>query len=67
MNENAKKRIQAIKENSKLFDEEIASRGLKIEDVTLGSINKSMSKENINLKKLFDKKILGFMDHLKQI
>ena len=55
----AKKRIQAIKENSKLFDEEIASRGLKIEDVTLGSINKSMSKENINLKKLFDKKTIG--------
>ena len=55
----SKKRIQAIKENSKLFDEEIASRGLKIEDVTLGSINKSMSKNNINLKKLFDKKTIG--------
>ena len=55
----SKKRIQAIKENSKLFDEEIASRGLKIEDVTLGLINKSMSKENINLKKLFDKKTTG--------
>ena len=55
----SKKRIQAIKENSKLFDEEIASRGLKIEDVTLGSINKSMSKDNINLKKLFDKKTIG--------
>ncbi len=55
----SKKRIQAIKENSKLFDEEIASRGLKIEDVTLGSVNKSSSKEDINLKKLFDKKTIG--------
>ena len=55
----SKKRIQAIKENPKLFDEEIASRGLKIEDVTLGSISKSISKENTDLKKLFDKKTIG--------
>ena len=54
-----KKRIQAIKENSELFDEEISSRGLKTEDVTLGFVNKSMSKENENLKKLFDKENIG--------
>ena len=55
----SKKRIQAIKENSELFDEEISSRGLKTEDVTLGFVNKSMSKENENLKKLFDKENIG--------
>ena len=57
--DNNKKRIQAIKENSELFDEEISSRGLKTEDVTLGFVNKSMSKENENLKKLFDKENIG--------
>ncbi len=54
-----KKRIQAIKENSELFDEEISSRGLTTEDVTLGFVNKSKSKENENLKKLFDKENIG--------
>ncbi len=54
-----KKRIRAIKENSGLFDEEIFSRGLKKDDVTLGFVTESTSKGNENLRKLFDKKTIG--------
>ena len=47
------KRIQEIKSNPALFNEEISSRGLKIDDVTLGNINKSKSVANENLRELF--------------
>ena len=53
------KRIEKIKVNPKLFNEEISSRDLKTEDVTLGYVNKSTSKENKNLKDLFNKENVG--------
>ena len=53
------KRIEKIKVNPELFNEEISSRGLKTEDVTLGYVNKSTSKENKNLKDLFNKENVG--------
>ncbi|MFL2793704.1 MAG: SurA N-terminal domain-containing protein [Paracoccaceae bacterium] len=54
-----KKRIERIKANSELFDEEISSRGLKTEDVTLGFVNKTTSEENKNLREIFNKKNIG--------
>ena len=57
--EEIKKRIEKIKTNSELFNNEISSRGLKTEDVTLGYVNKSTSEENKNLRKLFNKKNIG--------
>ena len=53
------KRIQELKSNPKLFNEEISARGLKPDDVTLGYVNKSSSMDNGNLKKLFDNKNIG--------
>ena len=53
------KRIQEIKSTSKLFDEEISSRGLKTDDVSLGYVNKSSSKDNANLVELFDEENIG--------
>ena len=57
--DSSKKRIAEIKSNSELFNVEVSSRGLKIDDVTLGFVNKSASKENKNLIDLFDKKNIG--------
>ena len=53
------KRIQEIKSNPKLFNEEISSRGLKTDDVTLGYVNKSSSMDNDNLMELFDEENIG--------
>ncbi len=53
------KRIQEIKSNPILFDEEISSRGLKQDDVTLGYVDKSSSMDNDNLIKLFDEENIG--------
>ena len=53
------KRIQEIKSNPILFNEEISSRGLKIDDVTLGYVNKSSSMENDNLIKIFGEENIG--------
>ncbi len=53
------KRIQEIKSNPILFNEEISSRGLKIDDVTLGYVNKSSSMENDNLIKIFGEDNIG--------
>ncbi len=53
------KRIQELKSNPKLFDEEISSRGLKTDDVTLGYINKSSSIDQPNLMELFDEENVG--------
>ncbi len=55
----SEKRIQEIKSKTKLFDEEISSRGLKTDDVTLGYVNKSSSKDNNNLMDLFGKENIG--------
>ncbi len=53
------KRIQDLKSNPKLFNEEISARGLKTDDVTLGYLNKSSSMDNDNLRELFDKENIG--------
>ena len=53
------KRIQDLKSNPKLFNEEISARGLKTDDVTLGYVNKSSSMDNDNLTELFDKENIG--------
>ena len=53
------KRIQEIKSNPILFNEEIFSRGLKTDDVTLGYVNKSSSRENDNLMKIFSEENIG--------
>ncbi|MAK10128.1 MAG: hypothetical protein CML36_06590 [Rhodobacteraceae bacterium] len=55
----SRKRIQEIKENTELFNEEISSRGLKTQDVTIGFVKKSIANENNNLKTLFDKENIG--------
>ncbi len=55
----SEKRIQEIKSNTKLFDEEISFRNLKTDDVTLGYVNKSSSKDNDNLMDLFDEENIG--------
>ncbi len=53
------KRIQELKSNPKLFNEEISARGLKADDVTLGYVNKPSSMDNGNLMELFDKETTG--------
>ncbi len=53
------KRIKEIKSNPKIFNEEITSRGLKIDDITLGYIKKSSVTGNENLVKLFDEETIG--------
>lgn len=55
----SKKRIEKIIANQELFNQEISSRSLKTEDVTLGFVNKSTSKENKNLRDLFNKENVG--------
>ena len=55
----SKKRIEEIKLNPALFNEEIFSRGLKIDDVTLGNISKSKSVANEKLRELFTKENIG--------
>ena len=55
----SEKRIQEIKSNPKIFNEEISSRGLKIDDITLGFINKSTPKDDENIMELFDKENIG--------
>ena len=51
--------FEKIKNNTKLFDEEISSRGLKTDDITLGFVNESTSKDNQNLRELFTKENIG--------
>lgn len=53
------KRIQEIKSDPKLFNEEISLRGLKKDDVTLGYVNKSSSIDNDNLMELFGEENIG--------
>ncbi len=53
------KRIRELKSNPKLFNDEISSRGLKTDDVTLGYVKKSSSVENDNLIELFDEESIG--------
>ena len=59
MDNKSDKRIQDLKSNPKLFNEEISTRGLKTDDVTLGYVNKSSSMDNDNLTELFDKENIG--------
>ena len=52
-------RIQEIKSNPKLFNEEISLRGLKKDDVTLGYVNKSSTIDNDKLMELFGEENIG--------
>ena len=63
--ENGKKRINEIKANTDLFDDEISSRGLKIEDITLGLVEKSRMKDNDNYSELFKEKKVGIYGPLE--
>ena len=56
---NNKKLIEEIKLNPEAFNEEVFNRDLKIDDVTLGFVDKSKSNNNENLKDLFNKKNVG--------
>ncbi len=55
----SKKRIQEIISNSELFDAEISSRGLEIDDISLGFVEKPDTKDNENLIELFNKEKIG--------
>ena len=52
-------RIEEIVSNPELFNEEVSLRDLKIDDITLGFVNKSDSKDNENLNDLFRKNNIG--------
>ena len=56
---NNKKLIEEIKLNPEAFNEEISNRDLKIDDITLGFVSRSKSKNNENLKDLFKKNNVG--------
>ena len=58
-NGNNNKLIEDIKLNPEAFNVEVSNRDLKIEDITLGFIDKSKSKNNENLIDLFNKKDVG--------